>query len=222
MPKEYSDVESYQVSFGPPDDYEFTRKLGRGRYSEVFRGVDLLRNEDVVVKIIKPVKKVKVRREIKILETLKGGPFIIDLKNAVADPSTKGPSLVFEYAENTDFRHLYPDLYLEDIQTYILQILIGLDYAHSKGIMHRDIKQGNVLINNNLKQIRIADWGLADFYIPGKKYNCRVASRFFKGPELLLEMHYYDYQLDIWSTGCMLAGMIFQREPFFRGTDNYD
>mmetsp|Transcript_16957 Transcript_16957/g.26119 ORF Transcript_16957/g.26119 Transcript_16957/m.26119 type:complete len:137 (-) Transcript_16957:119-529(-) len=35
-------------------------------------------------------------------------------------------------------------------------------------------------------------------------------------------MHYYDYQLDIFSTGCMLAGMIFQREPFFKGSDNYD
>lgn len=42
-------------------------KLGRGRYSEVFRGVDLLQNKDVVVKILKPVKKIKVRREIKIL-----------------------------------------------------------------------------------------------------------------------------------------------------------
>ena len=42
-------------------------KLGRGRYSEVFRAVDLTQNTDVVVKIIKPVKKSKVRREIKIL-----------------------------------------------------------------------------------------------------------------------------------------------------------
>ena len=120
MPKDYSDVESYEVLFGPPDDYEFTRKIGRGRYSEVFRGVDLLKNEDVVVKIIKPVKKVKVRREIKILQTLKDGPFIIDLKNVVADPSTKGPSLVFEFVDNTDFRQLYHLLSLEDIQTYIL------------------------------------------------------------------------------------------------------
>jgi casein kinase II subunit alpha len=45
-------------------------KLGRGRYSEVFRAVDLLSNKDVVVKILKPVKKVKVRREIVILDRL--------------------------------------------------------------------------------------------------------------------------------------------------------
>jgi casein kinase II subunit alpha len=90
-------------------------KLGRGRYSEVFRGVDLIQNQDVVIKILKPVKKIKVRREIKILETLQGGPFIINLMNKVADPSTKTPSLVFEYVENTDFRALWPDLTLKDI-----------------------------------------------------------------------------------------------------------
>jgi casein kinase II subunit alpha len=95
-------------------------KLGRGRYSEVFRGVDLIQNRDVVIKILKPVKKIKVRREIKILETLQGGPFIIELLNKVVDPSTKTPSLVFEYVENSDFRSLWAELTLHDIQTYIL------------------------------------------------------------------------------------------------------
>ena len=112
---EYSNYEDNEVMFGPQDDYEFTMKLGRGRYSEVFRGVDLIQNKDVVVKILKPVKKVKVRREIKILQTLKGGPFIIDLYDAVADPSTRTPSLVFEYVDNTEFRTLWPQLTLEDI-----------------------------------------------------------------------------------------------------------
>lgn len=138
------------------------------------------------------------------------------------DPTNKTPSLVLEYVEADEFRDLYPKLTMEDIQIYILQILIGLDFAHSKGIIHRDIKPYNVLINHKIRECRIADWGLADFYFPGKKFNTRVASRFFKGPELLVGMNYYDYQLDVWSTGCMLAGMIFQREPFFKGTDNYD
>jgi casein kinase II subunit alpha len=118
--KEYSDYENSEVMFGPQDDFEFTMKLGRGRYSEVFRGVDLLQNKDVVIKILKPVKKIKVRREIKILQTLRGGPFVIDLYDTVADPSTRTPSLVFEYVENMDFRTLWSLLTLEDIQTYIL------------------------------------------------------------------------------------------------------
>ena len=118
---DYMDYENkYEVMFGPQDDYEFTTKLGRGRYSEVFKGVDLLQNKDVVVKILKPVKKIKVRREIKILDMLSGGPFIIDLNNKVMDSSTRTPSLVFEYVDTTDFRDLYPKLSLEDIQTYIL------------------------------------------------------------------------------------------------------
>ena len=45
----------------------------------------------------------------------------------------------------------------------------------------------------------------------------RVASRYFKGPELLIDFQSYDYSLDLWSLGCMTAGMIFRKEPFFKG-----
>jgi len=54
QPKEYYDYEGSEVSFGFQDDYEFSAKLGRGRYSEVFKGVNLLSNETCVVKILKP------------------------------------------------------------------------------------------------------------------------------------------------------------------------
>ena len=50
----------------------------------------------------------------------------------------------------------------------------------------------------------------------------RVASRYFQGPELLVDLQDYDYALDMWSLGCMFAGMIFRKEPFFHGHDNYD
>jgi len=55
-----------------------------------------------------------------------------------------------------------------------------------------------------------------------QEYNVRVASRYFKGPELLVDYQMYDYSLDMWSLGCMLASMIFRKEPFFHGHDNYD
>lgn len=66
------------------------------------------------------------------------------------------------------------------------------------------------------------DWGLAEFYHYGTEYNVRVASRYFKGPELLVDFQVYDYSLDMWSLGAMFASMIFRKEPFFHGTSNTD
>lgn len=58
-PKEYYDYENSEIDFGFQDDYEFCAKLGRGRYSEVFKGVNLLNNDSCVVKILKPGKYLK-------------------------------------------------------------------------------------------------------------------------------------------------------------------
>jgi casein kinase II subunit alpha len=78
------------------------------------------------------------------------------------------------------------------------------------------------MIDHSARKLRLIDWGLAEFYHPGREYNVRVASRYFKGPELLVDLQDYDYALDMWSLGAMLAGMVFRREPFFYGHDNYD
>jgi casein kinase II subunit alpha len=204
------------------DDYEIVRKIGRGKYSEVFAGVNVTNNTKCVIKILKPVKKKKIKREIKILENLRGGINIITLQDVVLDSQSKTPSLIFEYINNTDFKTLYPTLSDFDIRYYIFELLKALDYCHSHGIMHRDVKPHNVMIDHEKRQLRLIDWGLAEFYHPGQEYNVRVASRYFKGPELLVDFQEYDYALDMWSLGCMVAGMIFKKEPFFHGQDNYD
>ena len=68
------------------------------------------------------------------------------------------------------------------------ELLKALDFSHANGIMHRDVKPHNVMIDHEKRRLRLIDWGLAEFYHPGREYNVRVASRYFKGPELLVDL----------------------------------
>lgn len=61
-PREYWDYESLVVNWGDQEDYEVVRKIGRGKYSEVFEGMNVLNNTKCVIKILKPVKKKKIKR----------------------------------------------------------------------------------------------------------------------------------------------------------------
>ncbi|KAL5988164.1 Homeobox protein HD-6 [Asimina triloba] len=182
-PKDYWDYESLTVQWGDQDDYEVVRKVGRGKYSEVFEGINTTSSERCIIKILKPVKKKKIKREIKILQNLCGGPNIVKLLDIVRDQHSKTPSLIFEFVNSTDFKILYPTLTDYDIRYYIYELLKALDYCHSQGIMHRDVKPHNVMIDHELRKLRLIDWGLAEFYHPGKEYNVRIFRKepFFYG-----------------------------------------
>ncbi|KAJ1920362.1 Casein kinase II subunit alpha [Mycoemilia scoparia] len=222
MPQEYWDYDNIKFNWGDQEKYEIIRKIGRGKYSEVFEGINIETNKKCVIKVLKPVKKKKIKREIKIMQNLSGGPNVILLHDIVKDPVSKTPALISEYVNNTEFKTLYPRFTDNDVRFYIYELLKALDYCHSKGIMHRDVKPHNVMIDHQNRKLRLIDWGLAEFYHPGTEYNVRVASRYFKGPELLVDFQMYDYSLDMWSLGCMFASMIFRKEPFFHGHDNHD
>ncbi|GAA5927084.1 hypothetical protein JCM1841_001911 [Sporobolomyces salmonicolor] len=219
---EWWDYDQLVVRWGTQDQYEITRKLGRGKYSEVFEGIDLVNSKLVVIKVLKPIKKKKVKRELKVLMNLRGGENIIELLDVVRDPQAKTPAIIFEHVQNLDSKILYPYFTDGDVRYYIYELLKALDFCHSKGIIHRDVKPLNILIDHSERKLRLIDWGLAEFYHAGTELNVRVASRYYKGPELLVDYPHYDYSLDLWSVGCTFGSMIFRKDPLFHGHDNYD
>ena len=113
------------VEWGNQDDYQLVRKLGRGKYSEVFESINVSNNanEKCVVKTLKPVKKKKIKREIKILENLRGGTNVITLHGVVKDPVSRTPALIFEHVNNTDFKQLYQTLTDFDIRQFITHLV---------------------------------------------------------------------------------------------------
>ncbi|KAL8510241.1 hypothetical protein ACS0TY_017160 [Phlomoides rotata] len=147
-------------------------------------------------------------REIHILRRL-NHPNVIKLEGLVTSRMSCSLYLVFEYMEH-DLAGLasHPGLKFTEpqVKCYMKQLLRGLDHCHSCGVLHRDIKGSNLLIDNN-GILKIADFGLASFYDPhqSQPLTSRVVTLWYRPPELLLGATYYSTAVDLWSTGCILA-----------------
>lgn len=217
-PSELWDWENYRPELSTNiDRYEFGAELGSGKYSFVYKAVDLQEhNRTVAIKVFMQDRPTKMRREILILLQLQKNPHTVKFYEGIMD-HLGVCGIVMEYIEQPPWKEFYKTFSLGDIKRYGKHLLEAVAAAHEQGIMHRDIKPLNILINNKTKQATLIDWGLADFYHPGKAYPLRVATKMFKPPELLLGMSQYDYSLDMWMIGVHLAGQLFKVNYFFNG-----
>lgn len=133
--------------------------------------------EACIIKVLKPVAKRKIKREIKILRNLTGGPNIVGLLDVVHDPPSRSNSLIMEFVDNSEWKELFPSFSELEIRHYVFQLLTvrrprsscrqtsliprrhphkALDFVHSRGIMHRDVKPGNVMYDRRQRKVGAA------------------------------------------------------------------
>ena len=171
------DIDNLEPTAESTDDWKIYQRIGRGKYSEVFEGKHTISGNIACVKILKPCLPKLLKLEIYTLQLLKNGPNIIQLLNTLKDNKSNLWCLVFEILKCKELKDTLKILSDDDLRYYLYQTLKGLNYAHSKGVIHRDVKPQNILIDVESKKLRLIDWGLAAFYYPNHAYSVRVATR---------------------------------------------
>ncbi|XP_041006170.1 probable serine/threonine-protein kinase At1g54610 isoform X2 [Juglans microcarpa x Juglans regia] len=204
--------------------FEKLEKIGQGTYSNVYKARDVIHDKIVALKKVRfdnlDCESVKfMAREIIILRRL-DHPNIIKLEGLITSQMSRSLYLVFEYMEH-DLTGLAssPGIKFSEpqIKCYMQQLLSGLDHCHSHGVLHRDIKGSNLLLDNR-GILKIADFGLATSYDPHHSVplTSRVVTLWYRPPELLLGASHYGVAVDLWSTGCIL-GELYTGKPILPG-----
>jgi mitogen-activated protein kinase 15 len=207
--------------------YDLIQKLGKGAYGIVWKALDKKYKQVVALKKVfdafhNATDAQRTYREVMFLQELNGHENIIRLRNIIKAENNKDLYLVFDHME-ADLHHVIRAGILEEIhkQYVIYQLLKGLKYMHSAGLIHRDLKPANILINSDC-QMKIADFGLArSVKSQGDDNNIKltdyVATRWYRAPEILLGSTKYSKAVDMWSVGCILGELIVGK-AIFQGT----
>ncbi|KDO57100.1 hypothetical protein CISIN_1g015247mg [Citrus sinensis] len=203
------------------DSFEKIDKIGQGTYSNVYKAKDMLTGKIVALKKVRfdnlePESVKFMAREILILRRL-DHPNVIKLEGLVTSRMSCSLYLVFHYMEHDlaglaaspEVKFTEPQFVYLKVKCYMHQLLSGLEHCHNNGVLHRDIKGSNLLIDDD-GVLKIADFGLASFFDPNHKHpmTSRVVTLWYRPPELLLGATDYGVGVDLWSAGCILAELL--------------
>ena len=208
------------------EKYTKVEKVGEGTYGVVYKCKVKDTNDFVALKKIRlenedeGIPSTSIR-EISILKQLRH-PNIVYLIDLIH--GEKKLYLVFEFMDHDlkkflDINNgpLTPEL----VKSYLFQILIAVNFCHSKRILHRDLKPQNLLIDKD-GIIKVADFGLArSFGIPIKTLTHEILTLWYRAPEILLGQKEYSTPVDMWSIGLIFYEMA-HRKPLFAGDCEID
>ncbi|KAE9616335.1 putative protein-serine/threonine kinase CMGC-CDK-Pl family [Lupinus albus] len=227
------------------EKYEKLEKVGEGTYGKVYKAVEKATGQVVALKKTRLEMDEEgipptALREVSLLQLLSQSIYIVRLlsvEHIDKVPKASAPSaqtkpilyLVFEYLD-TDLkkfidshrkgpnpRPLPPSL----IQSFLFQLCKGVAHCHSHGVLHRDLKPQNLLLDQQKGILKIADLGLGRaFTVPLKSYTHEIVTLWYRAPEVLLGCTHYSTGVDMWSVGCIFAEMV-RRQALFPGDSEF-
>nr|XP_019567028.1 PREDICTED: NUAK family SNF1-like kinase 2 [Rhinolophus sinicus] len=198
--------------------YEFLETLGKGTYGKVKKA----RESSGRLVAIKSIRKdrikdeqdlMHIRREIEIMSSL-NHPHIIAI-HEVFENSSK-IVIVMEYASRGDLYDYISErqqLSERDARHFFRQIVSAVRYCHQNGVVHRDLKLENILLDAN-GNIKIADFGLSNLYHQGKFLQTFCGSPLYASPEIVNGKPYTGPEVDSWSLGVLLYILVHGTMPF--------
>ncbi|KAF8510227.1 Pkinase-domain-containing protein [Hysterangium stoloniferum] len=221
---------------GQQKDLSYTncKVIGNGSFGVVFQAKVLNAakgDEDIAIKKVLQDKRFK-NRELQIMR-LVSHPNVVDLKAffySNGESKQKDEvylNLVLEYVPDTVYRasrhyvKLKQPMPMLQVKLYMYQVLRSLAYIHSVGICHRDIKPQNLLLNPATGVLKLCDFGSAKILIAGEPNVSYICSRYYRAPELIFGATNYTTNIDIWSTGCVMAELMLG-QPLFPGESGID
>ncbi|KAH8392646.1 hypothetical protein KR200_004604 [Drosophila serrata] len=208
-----------------PDIYEIVGPLGAGSYGQVaIARVHGSSYHVAMKKLLQPFETSehakRVYREIRLLKHM-DHVNVIGLLDTFHPPSPN-PNPTMDDLQQV---YLVTNLMSEDLHSFtrraelnnyevkmiLYKILRGIKYIHSAGVLHRDLKPGNIAINQNL-EVRILDFGMAR--VLAQDMTDYVGTVWYRAPELLFCWKQYTKAIDMWSVGCILAELLMGRALF--------
>ena len=222
-----------------PCNYEYISTLGKGAYGIVVQVKDAKTNQMYAIKKCQNIHinyctALRTLREIRILRLVRH-PFIVHFNGILPLQQNLNSCDLYYIMEpmKYDLSFVLNREYDVDIQCIMFQLLQAVKYLHESNIVHRDLKPKNILISEDLKNIKICDFGLAKYLIRHDMSQIRnvtcdkkgdydntnyVTTRWYRSPEVLCRCRNYSYGIDLWSIGCILGEILFG-EPLFPGND---
>lgn len=205
------------------DRYIVLKRVGDGTYGEVILATNKQTGEKMAIKRMKRKyyswDECMSLREVKSLRKLRH-PNIIKLKEVIRENDYL--HLIFEFMEKNMYECMKdrPKPFPEStIRNYMFQVFQALAFMHKQGYFHRDMKPENIMITGDLA--KVCDFGLAREIRSRPPFTEYVSTRWYRAPEVLLQSTNYNYPVDVWACGCIMAELYMLR-PLFPGSSETD